>query len=121
MACVELAVRNPASSGELRVYNQFTELFSVRELADQVASAAAALGIEAHVEHVDNPRVEAEEHYYNPRHSKLLDLGLRPHLLGPELIDSMLRKIQRYGDRITPHQLVLGVRWAPTTREHAPA
>jgi UDP-sulfoquinovose synthase len=121
MACVELAVRNPASSGELRVYNQFTELFSVRELADQVASAAAALGIEAHVEHVDNPRVEAEEHYYNPRHSKLLDLGLRPHLLGPELIDSMLRKIQRYGDRIDPHQLVLGVRWAPTAREHAPA
>jgi UDP-sulfoquinovose synthase len=113
MQCVELAVRNPAARGEMRVYNQFTEQFDVRQLAEQVRDAAATLGIEARIVHTENPRVEAEEHYYNPRHTKLLDLGLRPHLLGPELIDSMLRRIERYRSRIDRSQLVMGVRWAP--------
>jgi UDP-sulfoquinovose synthase len=113
MACVELAALNPAERGELRIYNQFTEQFSVRELADQVVAAAAELGIEATVAHVPNPRVEAEQHYYNARHSKLLDLGLRPNLLGPELIRSMIGKIQAHRDRIDPGQLRMGVLWSP--------
>ena len=113
VACVELAVRNPADRGELRVYNQFTEQFSVRELAEKVRAAAEQLGITAHVVNAPNPRIEMEEHYYNARNQKLLDLGLQPHLLGPELIDSMIAKIQRYADRIDRHQLVMGVKWAP--------
>jgi UDP-sulfoquinovose synthase len=118
--CVELAVQNPADRGELRVYNQFTEQFSVTELAAKVRDAAGSLGIAAHVVNAPNPRIELEEHYYNAKHRKLLDLGLEPHLLGPELIDSMLRKIQRYGDRIKREQLTLGIaNWAPEMREKA--
>jgi Nucleoside-diphosphate-sugar epimerases len=113
MACVELAIRNPADAGELRVYNQFTEQFSVNELAQKVVTSARELGIEAAIAHVANPRIEAEEHYYNAKHTKLLDLGLEPNLLGPELIRSMLRTIERYADRIDRSKLLMGIRWAP--------
>ena len=114
MACIELAVRNPADRGELRVYNQFTEQFTVNELAEAVASAARGLGYEPRVIHADNPRIEAEDHYYNAKHTKLVELGLVPNLLGPELIRSMLTTIARHADRIDRSKLMMGIRWAPT-------
>src|SRR5712671_2682718 len=79
--CVELACLNPAERGEMRVYNQFTEMFSVRELAELVQKAGAEVGLEVTVDTIENPRIEAEEHYYNAQHTKLLDLGLEPNLL----------------------------------------
>src|SRR5215217_4497960 len=81
LQCVDLAVDNPPEAGEYRVFNQFTESFSVAELAGLVQRSAAELGIEVEIDHLDNPRVEAEEHYYNPIHTKLLDLGLEPSYL----------------------------------------
>src|SRR5215510_4873568 len=89
LRCVELASLNPASPGEFRVFNQFTEQFSINELAELVQRAAKECGIEAEVNHVENPRVEKEEHYYNARHTKLLDLGLEPHLLSETLVEHM--------------------------------
>src|SRR5579871_6547707 len=86
--CIELACLHPAKPGECRVFNQFTEQFSVLELAEMVQSAGAKLGLRAKIEHMPTPRVEAEEHYYNARHSKLIDLGLKPHLLSDSLLDS---------------------------------
>ena len=82
LRCVELAVENPADRGEFRVFNQFTEQFSVAELAELVKAAGEHLGYSVEVQHVENPRVELEEHYYNATHTKLLDLGLEPTLLG---------------------------------------
>ena len=114
MACIELAVRNPADRGELRVYNQFTEQFTVNELAEAVTSAARELGYEPRVIHAANPRVEAEDHYYNAKHTKLVELGLVPNLLGPVLIRSMLTTIARHADRIDRSKLMMGIRWAPT-------
>jgi len=116
MACVELAIRNPADRGELRVYNQFTEQFTVNQLAAQVAESATELGFQPNVVHTDNPRVEAEEHYYNAKHTKLIELGLVPNLLGPELIRSMLHRIERYVDRVDRSKLLMGIRWAPRER-----
>ena len=116
MACVELALLNPAQAGELRVYNQFTEQFKVNELAEKVRDAAAELGIVATVVHADNPRVEAEEHYYNAKHTKLLDQGLVPNLLGPELIRSMIKTIARHADNIDRSKLLMGIRLAPQQR-----
>src|SRR5690606_28087558 len=75
---------------EFRVFNQFTEQFSVAELAELVRNAGESLGISVTVENVPNPRVELEEHYYNAKHSKLQDLGLVPHLLSDSLLDSLL-------------------------------
>jgi UDP-sulfoquinovose synthase len=121
MACVELAIRNPAERGELRVYNQFTEQFTVSQLAEKVRDAAAEMGMQAVIEHAPNPRVEAEEHYYNAQHTKLLELGLAANLLGPELIRSMLGTIARFADRVDRSKLLMGVRWAPARAETPPA
>jgi UDP-sulfoquinovose synthase len=100
LQCVELAVANPAEAGDFRVFNQFTEQFSVGQLADLVKTAAAEVDIDVEIEHLPNPRVEAEEHYYNATHTKLLDLGLDPALLGDELVRSMLKQIESHRDRI---------------------
>ncbi|MGZ8527398.1 MAG: NAD-dependent epimerase/dehydratase family protein [Candidatus Limnocylindrales bacterium] len=111
--CVDLAVTNPADPGELRVFNQFTEQFSVLELAERVKEAAEHLGWTVRIDHPPNPRKEAEDHYYNARHSKLLDLGLQPRLLNEELIDTMLLKIHDRRDAIDQGAFVRHVRWVP--------
>jgi UDP-sulfoquinovose synthase len=85
--CIELACLTPAAPGEFRVFNQFTEQFSVLELAGLVQTAGAHLGFDARIEHRPDPHVEREEHYYNAKESKLLDLGLEPHLLSESLLD----------------------------------
>jgi UDP-sulfoquinovose synthase len=111
--CVGLAVANPADPGELRVYNQFTELFSVLELAERVRDAGAHLGIDVAISHVANPRKEAEHHYYNPRHTKLLELGLQPRYLSEELIDTMLGTIERHREHVNRDVILQGVKWVP--------
>ena len=87
---MQLAIDTPAARGEFRVFNQFTEQFSVNDLAAIVTREGAKLGLNVAVQSVPNPRVEAEEHYYNAKHSKLEALGLQPHLLSDNLIDSLL-------------------------------
>jgi UDP-sulfoquinovose synthase len=109
--CVELACLHPPAHGEYRVFNQFTEQFSVRELAALTAAAAARLGLEARIEHLPDPRVEAEQHYYNARHMKLIALGLEPHRLGDGLLQSILSIALRYRDRMDPETLRPRVDW----------
>jgi UDP-sulfoquinovose synthase len=111
--CVELAVDNPAAAGEFRVFNQFTEQFTVMELADLVKRSAFELGLEVSIEHLDNPRTEKEDHYYNAVHTKLLDLGLEPTYLGEELVGSMLKTIVRHKDRVIEHAIKPKTRWRP--------
>jgi UDP-sulfoquinovose synthase len=115
--CVELATINPADSGEYRVFNQFTERFSLLDLAELVQRAGREYGLTVRVDHLENPRVEAEEHYYNPKHTKLLDLGLKPHTLSETLIESMFGVIERYRDRIMTDVIMPKTTWAPRTRE----
>jgi UDP-sulfoquinovose synthase len=111
--CVNLAVTNPADPGEMRVFNQFTEQFSVVELAERVKDAAEQLGWTVTIDHTANPRKESEDHYYNARNTKLLDLGLQPRLLDRELIDTMLLKIHDRRDAIDQEAFVRQVRWVP--------
>jgi UDP-sulfoquinovose synthase len=111
MRCVELAVLNPPEAGEYRVFNQFTEQFSITELAEHVQKAGAEVGIEVHVDHIENPRVELEDHYYNAKHTKLLDLGLEPHLLSDTLIESMFEMIGRHRDRVIRDHILPTTRW----------
>jgi UDP-sulfoquinovose synthase len=113
LQCVELAVENPADGGEFRVFNQFTEQFSVLELAELVKGAAEHLGYAVEVEHYDNPRVEKEEHYYNAIHTKLLDLGLQPTLLGEELVESIIHAIERHKGRVIEGSIDPRTRWNP--------
>jgi UDP-sulfoquinovose synthase len=111
MACVELAVVNPAAPGEMRVFNQLTEVFSVSELAYEVQSAARQLGMEVDVVEVDNPRVEAAEHYYNPVHTKLLDLGLKPTLLSDDLVTATLLTLAKYRERAVTDVIAPRTKW----------
>jgi UDP-sulfoquinovose synthase len=113
LQCVELAVANPAELGDFRVFNQFTEQFTVGELAELVKHAAGELGYSVDIQSFPNPRVEMEEHYYNAVNTKLRDLGLEPHLLGPELVQSMLKTIERYKDRVLPRAIKPRTRWKP--------
>jgi UDP-sulfoquinovose synthase len=109
--CIELAVDNPADRGEFRVFNQFTEQFSVGQLAEMVVDAAGKLGIDARIERLPNPRVEKEEHYYNAKHTGLLDLGLEPHYLGDSLLDSLLNIAIEYRDRVDTDHVMPSVDW----------
>jgi UDP-sulfoquinovose synthase len=112
LQCVELAVVNPAERGEFRVFNQFTEQFSVAGLAELVRSSAERLGYAVEIRNYVNPRVEKEEHYYNAIHTKLLDLGLRPTLLGEELVESLLRLIDAHKDRVIEASIEPRTRWS---------
>jgi UDP-sulfoquinovose synthase len=121
LACVELAVANPAERGDFRVFNQFTEQFSVIELAALVKHAAEHLGYAVEIQHYENPRVEKEEHYYNAVHTKLLDLGLEPSLLGEELVESMLHMIERHKGNAIEGAIDPRTRWNPAKSPAAQA
>lgn len=117
LQCVELTANNPPQAGEFRVFNQFTEQFSIAQLADVVARAATERGMSVAIKPIEDPRVEKEEHYYNAKHTKLMDLGLKPHLLSEELVESMLGIIQQHGDRIIQDRIVPSIKWHPAPRE----
>ncbi|MCA6575417.1 MAG: NAD-dependent epimerase/dehydratase family protein [Pseudanabaena sp.] len=109
--CIELAIANPAETGKMRVFNQFTELFSILDLALMVQKAGQTLGIKVEVQNIENPRVELEEHYFNAKNTNLLDLGLQPHFLSDALLDSLLNFAIRYRDRIDEKQILPKVKW----------
>ncbi|MBW4419181.1 MAG: NAD-dependent epimerase/dehydratase family protein [Myxacorys californica WJT36-NPBG1] len=109
--CVELAIATPANPGEFRVFNQFTEMFSVGDLANMVQKAGSALGVKVDVQNVDNPRIEKEEHYFNAKNTNLLDLGLQPHFLSDSLLDSLLNFAMKYKHRVDESQILPKVTW----------
>jgi UDP-sulfoquinovose synthase len=111
MQCVELAAAKPANRGELRILNQFTETFSVNELAERVQRVGKGLGYAVEIKSVDNPRKEKEEHYYNPAHSGLLELGLQPTHMTDEILAAMMETVIRYRDNIDTNKILPRVRW----------
>ncbi len=111
LACVELALLHPPSAGEYRVFNQFTESWSVQEMADLVAGAVPG---DHRIEHLVDPRTEKQEHYYRAAHTKLLDLGLVPHLLDDEVISSIAELVDRHRDRVDPGVIRPTVQWRPS-------
>jgi UDP-sulfoquinovose synthase len=117
--CIEIACLNPANPGECRVFNQFTEQFSVLELAKMVQAAAWKLGMPVQIDHSPTPRVESEEHYYNAKHSKLIDLGLEPHYLSDSLLDSLMNIAIRYQDRIDTALFMPQVQWRNSRNRRA--
>jgi UDP-sulfoquinovose synthase len=109
--CVEIACLHPAKPGEFRVFNQFTEQFSVLDLAHLVQTAGRKMGLTVDIDHIPDPRVEAEAHYYNAKNSKLKDLGLEPHHLSDSLLDSLLNIAIEYRDRIDSSLFMPQVNW----------
>ncbi|MBE9128518.1 MULTISPECIES: NAD-dependent epimerase/dehydratase family protein [unclassified Coleofasciculus] len=109
--CVELAIANPADSGQFRVFNQFTELFSVGDLAVMVQNASTKMGFDVTINHIDNPRVELEQHYFYAKNTNLLSLGLEPHYLSDSLLDSLLNFASKYKKRVDEKQILPKVSW----------
>jgi UDP-sulfoquinovose synthase len=109
--CVELAIATPAAAGEFRVFNQFTEMFSVGDLARTIQKAGSTLGMKVEIQNLENPRVEKEEHYFNAKNTNLLDLGLEPHLLSDSLLDSLLNFALKYKTRVDRAQILPKVSW----------
>lgn len=111
LACVELSLLNPAERGQYRVFNQFVETFSVNDLALKVQAAGKELGLQVTINNIPNPRKEAEDHYYNPAHTGLLELGLQPHYLITEFLVRMLTLVAKYRSAINPDYILPNVAW----------
>ena len=109
--CIEIAIENPADAGQFRVFNQFTEQFSIADLAMMVKKAGNTLGLDVEINYLENPRVELEEHYFNAKNTKLLDLGLQPHYLSDSLLDSLLNFTSKYKERVDMKQILPKVSW----------
>jgi UDP-sulfoquinovose synthase len=112
LSCVRLSLESPAAEGELRIFNQFTETFSVNDLAEKVKAAGGKLGLDVAIQHVENPRIEPEDHYYNPRHTGLLELGLNPHYLDDETLIRMMQFAVKHKGFIRQEQFYQKVKWA---------
>jgi UDP-sulfoquinovose synthase len=116
--CIRLACETPADAGEFRVFNQATESFSLVEMAKTVASTYPG---PVDIEYVDNPRVEAENHYYNFVHTALESLGLKPHLLSDTLLNSMFGIIEQHKNRMDVDLLEPAINWRRTTNQASPS
>ena len=112
LQCVGLAVESPAEKGELRIFNQFTEQFSVNELAERVSRVGNGMGLGVEVKSIENPRKELEDHYYNARHSGLLELGLKPNYLSDDVVASMLEVVLKHKASIEKRRIMPRVRWS---------
>ena len=110
--CVRLSLENPAKQGELRIFNQFVETFSVNELAEKVQRVGDNIGLNVTIQPVENPRIEAEDHYYNPARTGLLELGLQPNYLTDEVLSQMIEFVLKHKDNIQQHQIYRKVKWA---------
>jgi UDP-sulfoquinovose synthase len=111
LQCVALAAAHPAKRGELRILNQFTETFSINDLAARVQRVATGMGYKVEIQEVDNPRKEQEQHYYNPAHHGLLDLGLKPHFMTDEVVAAMIERVAAHRERIVLDRIMPRVRW----------
>ncbi len=109
--CIKLAAENPADKGELRIFNQFTETFSVNQLADMVIDASSKINLDVKKESIVNPRKEKEEHYYNPVHTGLKSIGLKPNKLTNEVLIEMLEFCLKYKENIIQENIFRGIKW----------
>jgi len=109
--CVRLALENPAPPGELRIFNQFTETFTVNELAERVVRVGRGLGLPVEIKSVANPRKEAEDHYYNPAHTGLLNLGLESNYLTDEVLAKLMTLVMSHREKIKRNTIFRGVKW----------
>lgn len=110
--CVRLSLEKPASQGELRIFNQFTETFSVNDLAAKVQAAGGKVGLNVQIKSIENPRKEKEEHYYNPNQTGLLELGLQPHYLTEAVLVQMMEHVLKHRGAIASHKIFRGTKWA---------
>ena len=111
LQCVEKACETPAKRGELRIFNQIMETFAANELAEMVQKVGNELGYDVQIDHIPNPRKEAEEHYYHPTYQGLIDIGVTPHYLTDRVLENMFKTVAQYRHNIREDVIFRGVQW----------
>ena len=111
LQCIHMAAESPAEKGDLRIFNQIMETFSVNELAERVRATGSKLGYSVQIKHIENPRKEAEVHYYNPVYQGLIELGVVPHYLTDEVLEKMFAAVAKYSANIRPDVIYKGISW----------
>jgi UDP-sulfoquinovose synthase len=111
LQCVHMSEQTPAKAGELRIFNQIMETFSANELAEKTQRVGRKLGYEVQIDHLENPRKEAEEHYYNPIYQGLIDIGVKPHYLTDEVMERMFMVVEKYKRNIRKDVIYKGIKW----------
>lgn len=111
LQCVHMSEKTPAQKGELRIFNQIMETFSANQLAELVQRVGAERGHDVKIDHLENPRKEAEEHYYNPTYQGLIDIGVTPHYLTDEVLHGIFAVVEKYRDNIRRDVIFRGIKW----------
>jgi UDP-sulfoquinovose synthase len=111
LACVYLAAEKPAGPGDLRIFNQITETFSVNQLAEKVKRVGQQMGFKVSIQNIRNPRVEKEDHYYSPKYTGLIELGLTPHYLTDDVLGEMFKVVEKYSQNINVSSIFKGISW----------
>lgn len=111
LQCVHMSEKTPAARGQLRIFNQIMETFSANELAEKVRHVGRTLGYEVRIDHIENPRKEAEEHYYNPTYQGVLEIGVEPHYLTDDVLTGMFRAVERHKQNIRKEVIFRGIKW----------
>ncbi len=109
--CIDIATKFPASKGELNIFNQYTETFSIIQLAKKVIEAGKKIGINAKFKNIKNPRVEKENHYYKPSNKKFIKLGLKPNFLTQKILCEMIIKVEKHKKSIKNKNFLPTVNW----------
>ena len=63
------------------------------------------------IENINNPRVEEENHYYNPKNTNLIKLGLNPVKINKDILSNMMKKAQKHKDRILEKTIMPRIKW----------
>jgi UDP-sulfoquinovose synthase len=111
LQCVRLSIEKPADPGELRIFNQFVETFSVNDLALRVKNVGDSFGLNVEIKSIENPRKESEDHYYNPVHTGLLRIGLEPNYLSEAVLGKMIETVLHHKTSINRDAIFRGVKW----------
>lgn len=111
LQCVYKAAENQAKKGELRIFNQIMETFSANDIATQVQKVGVSLGLTVKIDHLENPRKEMEEHYYNPTYQGLIDIGVKPHYLTDEVMKGIFSEVMKHKSNIRKDVIFRGVKW----------
>jgi len=111
LQCVSASAEHSAEKGELRIFNQIMETFSVNQLADLTKKVGDQRGLNVEIKSISNPRKEAEEHYYNPTYQGLQDIGVTPNYLTEKVMNSLFDVVERHKGNIRKDVIFKGIKW----------
>ena len=114
MKCIELSIKNPAKVGEYKVRNQFTEVFSIKDLAELVKNAAETIGIKTKIQYLKNPRIEMKKHYYNPSNKSFRKIGLKPIKLNINYLSQEIMRIKEASKNVDKKIIYPTIKWNQT-------